>query len=163
MYGEIRSCRLLPKSGVCSGRLRLEVNCGVLESRAPGVAVILGSPLALQRSHRHPGDSCGHRGGRCGRYRPPCLSWRSAEGSADGGLALVKARTSSEGCAQACRGFCGRGRYGELAAQWQEQRQACPHKASQVPTGSGQRQGWWNSDRSWRTGLRSQLLCGMVA
>ena len=62
--------------------------------------------LVLQRLHRHPDGSCAHRGGFCGRYRPPCLSCRSAEGSTDGSLALVKARTPFEGCAHACRGFC---------------------------------------------------------
>ena len=34
MYGEIRSRRLLPDSGVCSGRLLLKVHCGALEGMA---------------------------------------------------------------------------------------------------------------------------------
>ena len=163
MYEEIRSRRLLPESWGYSGRLLLKVHCGALESMAPSVAVVLGSSLALRGLRRRPGDSCGHRGGYCGRYRPPCLTWRCTEGPADGGLTLVKVRTSSEDCVHACRGFCSRERYGKLAAQWQEQCQARPHRVSQVPTGSEQCQEWRNSDRSWRTGLRSQLLCGMVA
>jgi len=163
MYGEIRSRLLLPKSGMNSGRPLLEVHCGALESVAPGVAVVLRGSLVLQRSRRRPGDSCGRRGGCCGRYRPPCLSWRSAEGSADGGLDLVKIRTPPKGCAHACRGFCSRGRYGELAAQCREQCQARPHRVSQDPTGSKQCREWRNSDRSWWTGLRSQLSCGMAA
>jgi hypothetical protein len=32
---------------------------------APGVAVVLGSSLALRVSHRHPGDSYGRRGVFC--------------------------------------------------------------------------------------------------
>ena len=106
MYGEIRSRLLLPKSGMNSGRPLLEVHCGALESVAPGVAVVLRGSLVLQRSRRRPGDSCGRRGGYCGGYRPPRLTWRYAEGPADGGLALVKIRTMSEGCAHACQGFC---------------------------------------------------------
>ena len=106
MYGEIRSRRLLPESGVCSGRSLLEVHCGVLESVAPGMAVVMGGSLVLQRSRRRPSDSYGCRGGCCGRYRPPCLTWRCAEGPADGGLALVKVRTAFEGRAHASRGFC---------------------------------------------------------
>ena len=49
----------------CSDRLLLEVHCGVLESMVPGMAVVLGSLLALRRSRWCPGCSCG-------RYRPPC-------------------------------------------------------------------------------------------
>ena len=45
--------------------------------------------------------SSGWSGGCCREYRPPRFPWRSAEGSVDGGLALVKVRTSPEGCAHA--------------------------------------------------------------
>ena len=96
---------------------------------APGVAIILRSFLVLRGSRRRPGDSSKRRG-RCRKYRPPRLSWRSAEGSVDGGLAFVKVRTPSEGLPYAYRGFRSRGRYGELAAQWQEQRQARLHRVS---------------------------------
>ena len=156
MYGEIRSRRLLSESRVCSGRLLLEVHCGVLEGMAPGMAIVLGSPLVLRRSCRRLGDSCGRRGGCCGRYRPLCPSWRSAEGSAGVGLSLVNVLTTFEGCAHARRGFCSRGGYEELAAQRQEQHQACLHRASQVPTGSEQHRGWWYRDQSWRMGLWSR-------
>ena len=44
-------------------------------------------------------DSYGHRGGCCWSYRPSRLTWRGAEGTVDGGLALVKVRTPSEGTA----------------------------------------------------------------
>ena len=50
MYGEIRSCRLLPESGVSSGRLLSEVHYYALESVAPGVAVFRGSPLVFRGS-----------------------------------------------------------------------------------------------------------------
>ena len=56
--------------------------------------------------------SSGRHGGCCGRYRPPCLSWRSAEGSIDGGLALVKVRTPPEGRPHASQGLRGRGSTG---------------------------------------------------
>ena len=102
MYGEIRSRRLLPESGVCSGRLLLEVHCGVLESMVPGMAVVLGSLLALRRSRWCPGDSCVRRGDCSSGYRPLCLSWRSAEGPAGGGFALVKVHTTSESYAHVC-------------------------------------------------------------
>ena len=97
MYGEIRSRRLLPKSGVCSGRLLLEVNCGVLESMVSGMAVILGSLLALRRSRRCPGSPSGQCGGCCRGYRPLHLIWRRPEGPAGRGLALVKARSAFKG------------------------------------------------------------------
>ena len=47
----------------------------------------------------------------CSLLRVPSsvLTWQSIEGSAGGGLALVKARTAFEGCTHADRGFCGRG------------------------------------------------------
>jgi len=48
--------------------------------------------------------SSGWSGGRCREYRPPRFTWRSAEGSADGGLAPVKVRTPPEGCAHVRRG-----------------------------------------------------------
>ena len=57
----------------------------------------------------------GWSGGCCGKYHPLRLSWRSAEGSVDGGLVPVKVRTPSEGLPHACRGFCSRGRFEELA------------------------------------------------
>jgi len=63
MYREIRSRRLLPESGMNSGRPLLEVHCGALESVVPGVAVVLGGSLVFQRSRWRPGDSCGRRGG----------------------------------------------------------------------------------------------------
>jgi len=44
---------------------------------ATGGTVALRSSVASRGLRRRPDDSCG-------RYRPPCLSWRSAEGSADG-------------------------------------------------------------------------------
>ena len=49
----------------CSGCSLLKVHCGALGSMALGVVVILGSPLALRRSRRCPGDSCGHRDDCC--------------------------------------------------------------------------------------------------
>ena len=52
MYEEIRSRRLLPESGRCSGRLLLKVHCGALESMTPGVAVVLRNSLALRGSRR---------------------------------------------------------------------------------------------------------------
>ena len=61
----IRSRRLHLESGVSSGRLLLEVHCCALESVAPGVAVILGTSLALRGSRQRPGDSCGRHGGCC--------------------------------------------------------------------------------------------------
>ena len=65
MYGEIRSRRLLPDSGVCSGRLLLKVYCGALEGMAPGVAVVLGDVLISQRSCRRPCGSCLRHGIFC--------------------------------------------------------------------------------------------------
>ena len=114
--GNLRSRHLLPESVVCSGQLLWNVHCGELESTAPGMAVDLGSSLALRGLRWCSGDSCRRCGVLCTKYRPPCLSWRSAEGPIDGGLALVKVRTPSGGPPHACRGFCSRGRYRELAA-----------------------------------------------
>ena len=105
MYGGSEVVVFSPNRG-CRGWPLLKVHCGALGSMALGVAVILGSPLALRRSRRCPGDSCGRRGGRCGGYRSPCSTWRRVKGPAGGGLALVKTRTPSKGCAHTRRGFC---------------------------------------------------------
>ena len=43
----LRSHLLLPESGVCSSRQLLKVHCVALESKAPGVAVVLGVVLGL--------------------------------------------------------------------------------------------------------------------
>ena len=64
--------------------------------------------LVLRRLRWHPGDSSGHHGGRCGGYRPPCLTCRRLEGSTGGGLALVKTRAAFEGYAHTYREFCRR-------------------------------------------------------
>jgi len=72
---------------------------------APGVAVVLGGVLISQRSRRRPCGSSGRRGGCCGGYRPPGVTWQSVEGPAGGGLALVKVQTAFVGRAHAVRGF----------------------------------------------------------
>ena len=43
----VRSRRLLPESGVRSGCVLWKVHCGVLEGKAPGVAVVLDDVLGL--------------------------------------------------------------------------------------------------------------------
>ena len=43
MYEEVRSRRLLPESGVCSGRSLSEVHCRALKSMASGVGGCPGS------------------------------------------------------------------------------------------------------------------------
>ena len=106
MYGEIRSRCLLPESVMCGGWPLLKVHCGALESVAPGMAVVLGGSLVLRVSRRRPGGSCGRHGCRCGGYRPPCVTWRRAEGPAGGSLALVKARAAFEGRTHAGQGSC---------------------------------------------------------
>ena len=135
MYGEIAEVVVFsPNRGVVvvGCRRKYTVGCGAGRGGRPGVSFSLAEIVPV---------SCGIKGrsgGRRREYRLPRLSWRSTEGSVDGGLALVKVRTPSEGLPHACRGFCSRGRYGELAAQWWEQHQACLHRASQVPTGPEQ-------------------------
>ena len=66
---------------------------------------------SLSHTRKNPAscDSSGRCGGCGWSYCPPRLTWRSAEGPADGGLALVKVRTVSEGRPYACRGSCSRG------------------------------------------------------
>ena len=65
MYEKSQKSLSSPESWECSSRLLQKVHCRALESMASGVAVVLRSFLALRGSHRHPGDSCGHRGDCC--------------------------------------------------------------------------------------------------
>ena len=128
-----------------------------------GRLVVLGGLLALQRSRRRPCGSSGHRGVSCRGYRAPCLTWRRLEGPAGGSPAPVKVWAAFEGRAHANRGFCS----GEGTRSWQHSggnsAEHVLYKAPQVPTMAPQCRGWLSSDRSWRTGLQSQLLRGMVA
>ena len=101
--------RLLPESGVCSGYLLWKVHCGTLESEAPGVAVVLGNILGLAEIAPVSLWFLWASWHSLLRVPSSALMWQSIEGSASGGLALVKARTAFEGCAHADRGFCGRG------------------------------------------------------
>jgi hypothetical protein len=79
---------------------------------ASGVAVVLGSLLAMQRMQRRPVAPVGGVATPVERnvlrVRPGC----SAKGPTDGGLALVKVRTVSEGCSHARRGSYRRGSTG---------------------------------------------------
>ena len=120
--------------------------------------------LALRRSCRCPGSSSGWCGGCCRGYRPLRLAWRRPEGPAGGSLDLVKARAAPEGRAHAVRGFCRWVSTKEVRGVGSTVAGAVPSTsctASQVPTVLPQRSEWWSSDRSWRTGLRSQPLCGV--
>ena len=110
---------------------------------------------------RNTPTSCGasgRRGDFCRANCPPRLTGWSAEGPAGGGLALVNDCTLFEGCSPCSPWVLQRRKYKELAAQWREQCQACPHSASQVRTTPE----WRHSDRSWRRGLRSCPLCGVA-
>ena len=106
MYGEISEVVVF--SPIVGEQWRVAVG-STLWTMAPGVAVILGSPLAGRGSRRHlvePVDgmasSVEHT---ILRVRP---RW-NAEGSTGCGLALVKVRTTSEGRTHACQGSCSRG------------------------------------------------------
>jgi len=79
-----------------------------LQSMASGVTVVLGSFFSHAGIALASCDSYGRCGVFRGKYGPLCLTWQSAEGPVDGGLALVKVRTSSEGLPHACRGSCSR-------------------------------------------------------
>ena len=122
------------------------------------------SSLVLRRSHRHPGSSSGRRGGSYGEYRSPCTTWRRSEGPAGGGPDLVKVEATSEGRAHAVRGFRGGESTREVRGVGSTVAGAVPstsRTASQVLTVAPQHPKWRSSDRSWRTGLRSQPLCGV--
>ena len=67
-----------------------------------------------------PCGASGHRGDSCGARCPLRLTGRSAEGAADGGLVLVKGRTTSEGRCSCLPRFLQRREYTGLA-QWREQ------------------------------------------
>jgi len=124
------------------------------------------SSLALRRSRRRPGSSRGRRGGSCGEYHSPRSAWRCSEDPAGGGLDLVKVRTAPEGRAHAVRGFLRRKSTREVRGVGSIVVGTVPSTScttSQVPTVAPQRPEWRGSDRSWRTGLRSQPLWGMAA
>ena len=119
-----------------------------------------------RRSRRRPGGSSGRRGRYCGRYRPPGVAWRRPEGPIGQGLVQVKAGAASEGRAHAVRGLRGRESTKEVQGVGSIVAGAVLSTSctvSQVPTVSPQRPEWRSSDRSWRTGLRSQPLWGMAA
>ena len=81
------------------------------------------------------------------------------------GLVLVKAGAASEGRAHAVRGLRGGESLKEVWGVGSTVAGAVPSTfcaASQVHTVSPQRPKWQSSDRSWRTGLRSQPLWGMA-
>ena len=119
------------------------------------------SSLALRRSHRCPCSSSRRRGCCCRGYRPLGVAWRRSEGPAGQGLVLVKAGAASEGRAYAVRGFCGGESMKDVWGVGSTVAGAVPSTsctASQVPTVSPQCPVLRSSDRSWRTGLRSQPL-----
>ena len=124
------------------------------------------SSLVLWGLRRRPGGSSGRCGHYCGRYRPPGVAWRHSEGPAGQGLILVKAGAAFEGRVHAVRGLRGRKSTKEVWGVGSIVAGAVPSMSctvSQVATVSSQRPEWRRSDRSWRTGLRSQSLRGMAA
>ena len=161
--GDRGSRRLLPESRWCSGRALWEVHCG--EWRRAWQSS-WASSLVLRRSRCRPCSSSGRRGRCCRGYRPPGVAWRRSEGPTGQGLVPDKARASSEGRAHAVRGLRGRQSMKEVWGVGSIVAGAVPSTsctASQVPTVSPQRPEWRSSDRSWRTGLRSQPLCEVAA
>ena len=99
-------------------------------------------------------------------YHPPGMAWRRSEGPAGQGLVLVKVRAPSEGRAHAVRGFRGGESMKEVWGVGSTVAGVVPSTSctvSQVPTVSPQRPEWRSSDRSGRTGLRSQPLRGVAA
>ena len=153
MHGEYTEVVALPQFGE---EQRAAAVAGTLENVAPSEDAILGSLIIHAGIAPASCDSCGQCGVISGKYRPLCLTWQSAEGPADGGLARVKVRTTFEGLPHACRGSCSR----RSTRSWQH---SGGSSVRHVRTGLEHCRGWRHSGRSWRTGLRSHPLCGMAA
>jgi len=135
MYGEISEVIVSPpESWENSGGLLLPGTGehGVGQSSCPW------KPFSPAENAPAPCGSSGRHGGRCGEFCPPCVTWRGVKGPADGGLALVKVCTTSEGCAHACRGSCSRG----SRRSWQHSGESCIRRVCTVQRRFAQ---GWNS------------------